>query len=312
MKSAMRSACLLSIWFFQGALAAHAIQVYSPTATTLGRAVTVFVRSAPDIRAMTVRLFDSSGIAVNAARGFPYTAAPGAKAWIAILAIPSTLEGGSYRIRASIGTTDGTLRAARGLFIAPRTFEKEVIPLDAVLSRLQALNSRSKRAQAAKLWSMITTFRPDAVYQRGPFIMPTKEYRVSSPYGARRFFAFARGGGQYSVHQGVDLAMPAGTLVRATGAGRVVSARSWLMTGNTVVIENLPEVYSLYFHFSRMDVHPGEIVKQGQVIGLSGATGLATGPVLDYKVEVEGVAVDPLRLLRHSLIDTRAVLARLK
>ena len=312
MKNILRTALFLSLGLLQAAVFAYSAQVYSPRTSALGNAFTVFVRWAPNITGMSVRLANPSGIVVNAARGFPYTASSAVKAWVAVVAVPSAVSPGSYHVRTAVTTSGRTQRTSTTIAIAARTFEKQNIYLNPLLSRLQGENTPLKRAQAAKLWAMITTFRPAAVYQPGPFIMPVKGYRVSSPYGARRFFVFAHGGGQYSVHQGVDLAIPAGSIIRAAGAGKVVSAAPWLMTGNTVVIEDLPEVYSLYFHFSRMDVHAGETVRQGQVLGLSGATGLATGPVLDYKVEVEGVAVNPLTLVEHGLIDTQAILSRLE
>ena len=66
-----------------------------------------------------------------------------------------------------------------------------------------------------------------------------------------------------------------------------------MTTGWSVVIEHLPGLYSLYYHMSELKVKEGDIVKEGQLIGLSGATGLATGPHLHWEMRLNMAAVNP-------------------
>lgn len=288
---------------FSTALPAVALEVRAPHRVAVGDLISVSVVPDRPISSVSARLIDPQGIAVTAARGFRTSDRAGADRWAILLGTASTFPAGRYTIRTTVETRHGAVRESIPLLVSPRSFRPQRIALDARLSVLQGENTARKRAQAAQLWSILTTFSPGALFQRGPLILPVKGAIVSSPYGARRFFAFAHGGGRYSVHQGVDMAIPAGSPIRAAGAGRVEFAGRWLMTGNTVVIEHLPGLFSLYFHFKRMEVHVGEVVKQGQLLGLSGSTGLATGPVLDWKVEVNGVAVDPMSLLSRQLIS---------
>ena len=70
-------------------------------------------------------------------------------------------------------------------------------------------------------------------------------------------------------------------------------AESRISTGWSVVVEHLPGLYSLYYHMSELSVKEGDMVSQGQLLGKSGATGLATGPHLHWEVRLNGSAVRP-------------------
>ena len=70
-------------------------------------------------------------------------------------------------------------------------------------------------------------------------------------------------------------------------------AENRISTGWSIVIEHLPGLYSLYYHLSEMEVKEGDFVKQGQLIGKSGSTGLATGPHLHWEMRLNGEAVRP-------------------
>jgi murein DD-endopeptidase MepM/ murein hydrolase activator NlpD len=81
--------------------------------------------------------------------------------------------------------------------------------------------------------------------------------------------------------------------VFAAGAGRVALAENRISTGWSVVIEHLPGLYSLYYHMDSLAVKAGQMVKQGEEIGKSGATGLATGPHLHWEMRLNGSPVNP-------------------
>ena len=95
------------------------------------------------------------------------------------------------------------------------------------------------------------------------------------------------------MHYGVDYGVPEGTLVTSCGDGKVVLAENRISTGWSVVVEHAPGLYSLYYHMSVLSVKDGQMVKQGEKLGLSGSTGLATGPHLHWEVRLNMCAVSP-------------------
>ena len=92
----------------------------------------------------------------------------------------------------------------------------------------------------------------------------------------------------YRPHLGTDYAAPIGTPVQSIGDGRVVFAGRKGEDGNLVKIQHSNGYETYYMHLSRILVHDGEHVAQGQRIGLVGMTGLATGPHLDFRIERHG------------------------
>jgi murein DD-endopeptidase MepM/ murein hydrolase activator NlpD len=131
------------------------------------------------------------------------------------------------------------------------------------------------------------------LFHFGPFDVPVEDGVITSYFGDRRLFVYVDVQSERSVHTGIDLAAPAGTPVLSSGGGRVALAVERLITGNTVVIEHLPGVYSLYYHLEEIRVDAGGQVSGGSVIGTIGSSGLATGPHLHWEIRVGGVCVDP-------------------
>ena len=83
----------------------------------------------------------------------------------------------------------------------------------------------------------------------------------------------------------------------APNAGKVAIARDLYYTGNTVVIDHGLGLFSLFAHLSRIDVHEGDAVAAGAVVGLVGATGRVTGPHLHWTVRIGNARVDPMAVL---------------
>mgnify|MGYP000891211768 FL=1 len=98
-------------------------------------------------------------------------------------------------------------------------------------------------------------------------------------------------------HGGIDIAVPQGTQVRASAAGRVVRAGAMGNYGLGVVIDHGGGYTTWYGHNSQILVRVGDVVQQGQAIALSGRTGLATGPHLDFRIKIGDQTIDPLELL---------------
>ena len=277
--------------------------VSAPKSVILGDALTVSIPYERDITRVSVALTNTSGVVVSGVRAFPFPSIAKPTSWIAIMGIPTTIAPGGYDLRTTVDSGGRISGESAEIEVVSRSFYHEDINLDQDLTDLQTEQTELKKQQAEELWHILTSFQPDSVYQTRPFIVPVSKYIVTSPFAERRLFVFAHGGNEASIHQGIDLAVPAGTPVEASGAGRVVFAGSWIMTGNSVVIEHLPGVYSLYFHMERLLVKVGQEVKQAEPIGLVGETGLATGPHLHWQIEIGGVAVDPMSLVKTGLIE---------
>ncbi|HEU5410940.1 MAG TPA: peptidoglycan DD-metalloendopeptidase family protein [Candidatus Acidoferrales bacterium] len=113
--------------------------------------------------------------------------------------------------------------------------------------------------------------------------------RITSHFSYSRFHPILR---LYRPHLGTDYGAPAGTPVQTIGDGRVIYAGWKGEDGRLVKIQHINGYETYYMHLSRILVHVGERVSQGQIIGRVGMTGLATGPHLDFRIERHGSFVN--------------------
>ncbi|MFN8391989.1 MAG: M23 family metallopeptidase [Bdellovibrionota bacterium] len=142
---------------------------------------------------------------------------------------------------------------------------------------------------------------PAADTDRFAIVFPLIAPRVSSGFGERihPIRRFTR------QHQGVDLAAPENSHVRAILAGTVVFAGEHSGYGKLVTIEHGKGYASLYAHLSEIKVQVGQKIRAGTLIGRVGSTGLATGPHLHFEWRKEGTAMDPLKVF-PALADVSA------
>lgn len=119
----------------------------------------------------------------------------------------------------------------------------------------------------------------------------TRQYRVSSEFNPRRLNPVT---GRIAPHKGVDFAMPPGTPVLAIGDGEVVVAKHDGAAGNYVTLRHGRQYMTRYMHMKKLLVQPGDKVKRGDRIGLSGSTGRSTGPHLHFEIWINNQAVNPL------------------
>jgi murein DD-endopeptidase MepM/ murein hydrolase activator NlpD len=124
---------------------------------------------------------------------------------------------------------------------------------------------------------------------------PLRYVRISSKFDRKRFHPILH---VEKAHLGIDYAAPQGTPVWASASGRVVEVGMKRGSGNTVVLAHTGGLSTRYYHLSRYarGLHVGQQVKQKEVIGYVGMTGLATGPHLHFSVTKNGAFVDPSKL----------------
>ena len=260
----------------------------------------------------------SNGVRLARAAFFTVPGEGGAPPFLAAaLAVPSTARSGKAVI-----VVEGSLQGApQGspqsgviveipLEIAVRRFESEVIHLNPVLTGIRADPDPQKTAEANYLMSILNKTGNEAYYF-GSFIPPVTSTRRTSAFGGRRVYQYSNGDSSASIHAGIDYGVPMGTEVLACGAGRVALARNRIVTGNSVIIEHLPGVYSLYYHLDNIEVSEGALVAAGTRLGLSGSTGLATGPHLHWEIRVSGENTDPDAFIGRPILDKNAIISKI-
>ena len=132
-------------------------------------------------------------------------------------------------------------------------------------------------------------FTPDGVSMRKAFLRAPVEFsRISSRFNMRRLHPVRK---TVRPHRGIDYAAPRGTPILAAGDGRINTATRNRANGRYIIINHGQQFVTKYLHLSKFGrgIKTGKKVKQGQIIGYVGSTGLATGPHLHYEFLVNGV-----------------------
>jgi murein DD-endopeptidase MepM/ murein hydrolase activator NlpD len=122
----------------------------------------------------------------------------------------------------------------------------------------------------------------------GRFIWPVNG-PITSPFCERRAWE--------ACHPGIDIGVPSGTPIHAADTGQVVIAGPQGGYGNFTCIQHTRVLTTCYGHQSQLGVRVGQVVQKGQVIGLTGCTGLCFGPHLHFEVRVNGRVVNPMAYL---------------
>ena len=129
------------------------------------------------------------------------------------------------------------------------------------------------------------------------FILPVSGARISSPYGSRIHPIFHT----KIFHTGIDYAVPHGTPIKASNAGKVIYSGWYGGYGKVVILDHgsctgAPTT-TLYAHMSKQNVSVGDNVTRGQIIGYVGSTGYSTGPHVHFEVRINGKHVNPNKYL---------------
>lgn len=132
------------------------------------------------------------------------------------------------------------------------------------------------------------TSEPYRYYTEG-FLLPVRG-RLTTEFGETRYVNDLPTSYR---HLGIDIAADEGTEVRAANRGKVVLARSLILTGNTVMIDHGEGLFSVYHHMLNLSVKEGEIAERGQKIGEVGSTGFSTGPHLHFMISYYTINLEP-------------------
>ncbi|HSR54495.1 MAG TPA: M23 family metallopeptidase [Acidobacteriota bacterium] len=168
----------------------------------------------------------------------------------------------------------------RRLKVAPKYVDPPPETRDRIARESRLLTGLFQTSTSEKLWS-------------GAFTAPVPGRVNPDSFGKRSVF----NGKPRSPHSGADFSAPQGTPVKAPNSGTVVLARDLYFAGHTVIIDHGLGLYTFFAHLSKFEVEEGQMVKRGDVLGLSGSTGRVTGPHLHYSVRLNNSRVDPLALM---------------
>ena len=134
-------------------------------------------------------------------------------------------------------------------------------------------------------------YAPNGDSMRKSFLRaPVSFQYISSSFKPKRYHPILK---RVKAHNGVDYRAPTGTPVKAAGNGRVIASTYNKYNGNYVFIQHANNIVTKYLHFSKRAVKKGARVKQGQVIGYVGSTGLSQAPHLHYEFLLNGVHRNP-------------------
>ncbi len=129
----------------------------------------------------------------------------------------------------------------------------------------------------------------EMTYWEGTFVQPVYG-TITTEYGIYRY---TNGSDTPTRHAGIDIAAAEGTPIVAPAAGKVIYAGNLTMTGYTVILEHGNGLHSYFFHMSALSCSEGEILHQGDEVGLVGSTGYATGPHLHYALMIGNFSINP-------------------
>lgn len=204
--------------------------------------------------------------------------------WYAVVGLPLDITPGSHDLRIKIGDVT---RMQDFVVDAKNYPEQRITMKDTSKIELSPENEARAIREIANIKQLKLNWRavqnPDLA-----FIMPANG-RLSSGFGLRRIF----NGEPRAPHAGLDVAVPRGTPVKASGRGEVLAVGDYFFNGKTIFIDHGDGLITMYCHLDRIGVKAGQMVSKGQRIGRSGMTGRATGPHLHWSVILNGAMVDP-------------------
>jgi len=224
------------------------------------------------------------------------------KAWYALGGVSLEITPGTYPLELAGETVAGKLPSqnisfSRKFIVTKGKYPKIEVKLSVESKFTEPSPEQQKQIQEGQeiKKDYLSRVTPEREWS-GKFAEPAVA-AISDVFGSQRIF----NGKTSSPHLGLDFRVPSGTPVEAMNDGTVLLARPLYFEGNFVVLDHGQGLLTLYLHLSEFKVKEGDHVKRGQVIGLSGGTGRATGPHLHVAVRWQGTYLDPAKLMQLAL-----------
>jgi len=208
--------------------------------------------------------------------------------YYALLPISYYQKEKDYRVIVSYIKNGKKIFEGKSLKVIDGKYKSEVINVPKTKfkpkpSRIQ--RTKKEYAQAMKVYNSTSK----EILWNEDFIYPLNT-KITSNFGTKRVY----NGKLKSYHSGTDFRAKNGTPIIASNSGIVKISQNRFYSGNSIVIDHGQGVYSCYFHLSKMNYKVGDIIKKGDILGLSGDTGRVTGPHLHFSFRIHGIQVDPL------------------
>jgi murein DD-endopeptidase MepM/ murein hydrolase activator NlpD len=222
------------------------------------------------------------------------------RAWLALAGVDVETPVGSSVLHINVKSAgEETRDLSRPVEIHEAHYRTETLKVEPKFVEPGPDELKRIEAEVALKEKVFGTSLPEPAWS-GDFRAPVAA-RPTESFGVRRKF----NGKLASVHKGMDFRAASGTPVHAANSGVVVLAAPLYYEGNCVMIDHGLGLFTISMHLSRIDVHEGQHVTQGQLLGLSGATGRVTGPHLHWAVRWQGAYLDPAKLLKMDLATVR-------
>ena len=216
---------------------------------------------------------------------------------VALQGVHAMLEPGPYPLRLEATLPDGS----------KQSFEQMVLvtsgnyPREDLYVESNTIDPAVTKPEEDQLYALTAEATPTK-YWNGVFSNPSAYPDCfTSRYGTRRtYYGVDSNAEIQGFHSGLDFCGGEGLPITAPAAGKVVFAGPWTVRGNATIIDHGWGIYSGFWHQSEIDVQVGQVVEQGQVIGLVGGTGRVTGAHQHWEVWVNGVQVNPMNWLQQA------------
>ena len=252
-----------------------------------GEIILATLKENPDVQKVTIRFLGREYLLENNR---------GAGPAFALIGLDLSLKPRSYLMKITLEKRNGSVEDIwKKISLSAREFpvrklwvkEEFVTPPPEVQERIQ---------REAEILEAVYSAPSLEWSGEGEFALPFSG-EAANNFGERRIYNNV----PRSFHSGVDISAPLGAPILASNSGKVVLASDLYFSGKTVIIDHGLGLFTFYCHFSKLEVRRGQQVKKGEVIGLAGATGRATGPHLHWGVKIFESRVDPFALLSLTL-----------
>lgn len=211
---------------------------------------------------------------------------------VALQGVHALLEPGVYPLRLEATLPDGSMQSFEQMvLLTSGNYLSEDIPLNDP----STLDPATTESELQNIVAVTSPFTPTR-YWNGVFSSPAVDPNCfTSQYGTRRTYTVINSDIEVpGFHTGLDFCGGEGLQITAPAPGRVVFAAPLTVRGNATIIDHGAGIYSGFWHQSQILVNVGDMVEQGQVIGIVGGTGRVTGAHLHWDLWVNGVQVNPL------------------